>query len=145
MFLDASAIVAILAQESDADDLLSRIESRPTACYYSALSAYESIISLSRILTNLSDGPEAPIRPATIERTQQQVMGFLAVLEAEEIIIGGTALNRALAATRAYGKHVAHPARLNFGDCFAYACAKDSGIPLLFKGNDFSQTDVERA
>jgi ribonuclease VapC len=35
-----------------------------------------------------------------------------------------------------------HPAKLNIGDCFAYALAKDKGQPLLFKGNDFAQTDV---
>ncbi len=40
-----------------------------------------------------------------------------------------------------YGKG-RHPARLNFGDCFSYALAKQSGEPLLFKGNDFSQTDI---
>ena len=38
-----------------------------------------------------------------------------------------------------------HPARLNFGDCFAYGVAKAAGEPLLFKGNDFSQTDIEPA
>jgi ribonuclease VapC len=38
-----------------------------------------------------------------------------------------------------------HPAKLNFGDCFAYALAKLSGEPLLFKGNDFAQTDIEPA
>lgn len=38
-----------------------------------------------------------------------------------------------------------HPARLNFGDCFAYALAKESGEPLLFKGADFAQTDIEPA
>ena len=35
-----------------------------------------------------------------------------------------------------------HPARLNMGDCFAYACARSLGVPLLFKGDDFSQTDI---
>ena len=39
----------------------------------------------------------------------------------------------------------AHPARLNYGDCFAYALAKETSEPLLFKGEDFARTDVERA
>ena len=39
----------------------------------------------------------------------------------------------------------AHPAKLNFGDCFAYALAKETSEPLLFKGNDFAQTDIEPA
>ena len=38
-----------------------------------------------------------------------------------------------------------HPARLNLGDCFAYALAKETGLPLLFKGEDFAQTDIRAA
>ena len=38
-----------------------------------------------------------------------------------------------------------HPARLNFGDCFSYALALTTGEPLLFKGNDFAQTDIDPA
>jgi ribonuclease VapC len=48
-------------------------------------------------------------------------------------------------AYRDFGKGSGHPARLNFGDCFAYALAKERDEPLLFKGTDFSATDVERA
>ena len=48
-------------------------------------------------------------------------------------------------AYRDFGKGSGHPAGLNFGDCFAYALAKDKGEPLLFKGRDFSATDVAGA
>jgi ribonuclease VapC len=48
----------------------------------------------------------------------------------------------ARAAYRDFGKGSGHPAGLNFGDCFAYALAKSMGEPLLFKGDDFSRTDV---
>lgn len=50
-------------------------------------------------------------------------------------------------AVEAFGKYGKgqHPARLNFGDCFAYALAKERGEPLLFKGDDFAQTDIEPA
>ena len=44
-----------------------------------------------------------------------------------------------------YGKGSGHPARLNFGDLFSYALAKVRSVPLLFKGNDFSETDIEPA
>jgi ribonuclease VapC len=50
----------------------------------------------------------------------------------------------ARAAYRDFGKGSGHPARLNFGDCFAYALAKVKGEPLLFKGSDFAQTDMQR-
>jgi len=45
-------------------------------------------------------------------------------------------------AQREYGRGSGHPARLNFGDCYSYALSKDTGEPLLFKGDDFSRTDV---
>lgn len=48
-------------------------------------------------------------------------------------------------AYRDFGKGIGHPAQLNFGDCFAYALAKDLAEPLLFKGNDFAHADVRRA
>jgi ribonuclease VapC len=48
-------------------------------------------------------------------------------------------------AYRDYGRGSGHPAQLNFGDCFAYALAKDKAEPLLFKGRDFAHTDVRRA
>ena len=50
----------------------------------------------------------------------------------------------ALEAYAEYGKG-RKPAGLNFGDCFSYALAKAVGLPLLFKGNDFSKTDIEAA
>ncbi len=58
-----------------------------------------------------------------------------------------TAAHAALArqAWRDYGRGSGHPARLNFGDCLAYGFAKAEGQPLLFKGNDFNQTDIEPA
>lgn len=48
-------------------------------------------------------------------------------------------------AYRDFAKGSGHPARLNFGDCFAYALAKDKAEPLLFKGGGFAHTDVRRA
>jgi ribonuclease VapC len=54
-------------------------------------------------------------------------------------------MDAAYAAFVAYGKGSGHPAGLNFGDLFSYALAKVRGVPLLFKGNDFSQTDIQSA
>lgn len=51
----------------------------------------------------------------------------------------------ARAAYRDYGRSSGHPARLNFGDCFAYALAADSEEPILFKGDDFAHTDLQSA
>lgn len=41
-----------------------------------------------------------------------------------------------------YGKGRGHPAQLNFGDCFSYACARAAGVPLLYVGTDFAKTDL---
>ena len=49
------------------------------------------------------------------------------------------------APTGRYGRGTGHPARLNMGDCFAYALAKTRNLPLLFKGDDFIHTDIEPA
>ncbi len=54
-------------------------------------------------------------------------------------------LGCARAAFRTYGKGQGHSAQLNFSDCFSYALAKTHDVPLLFKGNDFSQTDIVSA
>jgi ribonuclease VapC len=51
----------------------------------------------------------------------------------------------ALDAFARYGKGQGHPAQLNMGDCFAYSAAKNRGASLLFKGNDFSKTDIKPA
>ena len=52
-------------------------------------------------------------------------------------------MEAAFAAFVAFGKRSGHPAALNFGDLFSYALAKVRSLPLLFKGNDFAQTDIE--
>ena len=51
-------------------------------------------------------------------------------------------MDAAYAAFVAFGKGSGHPASLNFGDVFSYALAKTRGLPLLFKGNDFAETDI---
>lgn len=48
----------------------------------------------------------------------------------------------AISAMARYGKGRGHPAQLNFGDCFSYACAKAAGVPLLYVGSDFARTDL---
>jgi ribonuclease VapC len=70
------------------------------------------------------------------------------MLEEADIVIEPvteTQARLARAAYRNFGKGTGHPARLNFGDCFSYALAKEMREPLLFKGGDFGQTDVKVA
>ncbi|WEX79608.1 type II toxin-antitoxin system VapC family toxin (plasmid) [Sinorhizobium numidicum] len=145
MFLDASAIVAIVGNEEDADFLISRIENSKNQIYYSSISIYEAVISLARKKRDAAFGNQVPIPPHLIDLAQKHIDAFLEAIGAKEMAIGSAMHRKAVEACQTYGGVVAHPARLNFGDCFSYACAKAYRIPLLFKGDDFSKTDIEAA
>ncbi|MGV1777144.1 type II toxin-antitoxin system VapC family toxin [Agrobacterium fabrum] len=143
MYIDASAIVAILTNESDAGSLLAKLEGAKKPIFYSSMTAFEAVLSLSRQMGNAKVGQQAPIPPEFIETAQQKVESFLSLIAAREMPIGGKTHRAAIDAARNFGKFVAHPARLNMGDCFVYACAKEYRLPLLFKGDDFIKTDIE--
>ncbi len=98
----------------------------------SPLAAWEAAIAVARVL-NL------PIHEAA-----QALESYLALVKIEMVAVPPQAARIALDAFDRYGKG-RHPARLNFGDCFAYACARHLGQPLMFKGGDFAQTDIEAA
>jgi ribonuclease VapC len=80
--------------------------------------------------------------PEILRQAQRAVDAFVEDLEAEEVAITPEVGRRALDAGAVYGKVVSHRADLNFGDCFAYACAKLLGVPLIYKGEDFARTDI---
>ena len=77
-----------------------------------------------------------------LAQARDTVDAFVTEIAGKEIMISGDIGNRAIEASMKYGKAVGHKADLNFGDCFAYACAKAHRLALLYKGNDFSQTDL---
>ena len=83
------------------------------------------------------DGLKRP----TLEHYFEQLMTELSI---KFVAVDEDLARMARDAYRKYGKGH-HPVRLNFGDCFSYALAKQTGEPLLFKGNDFSQTDIVSA
>ena len=131
MFLDASALVAMLVGEEDAPDYLKRLEAAKIRIT-SAMAVWEASVAASRILHR------------SIKAAESEVNAMLRVLEIESVAVPASIAAGALDAFDRYGKG-RHPARLNFGDCFAYACARHFGLPLLFKGGDFPQTDIEAA
>jgi ribonuclease VapC len=133
MFVDASAFVAIIAEEPDAEfysAALSKTDSRPAVT--SAIAIYEATRGVARLL---ACGPT---------RAQQLVLALVGALEMNVLPITQQHSSLALAAFDRFGKGN-HPAALNMGDCFAYAVASDLQIPILFKGNDFSKTDLQFA
>ena len=131
MFIDASAIVAMMTNESDAEALSARLmaaDSRMT----SPMALWEASVAYSRILG---------LDPQTALR---EVEAYIRPLEIEVIAIAPTMVAAAVEAYQRFGKG-RHPAGLNFGDCFAYACARHLDIPLLYMDDDFPQTDIETA
>jgi len=129
VILDTSAVIAILRLEAEAAEFAAIIERAPHR-RMSAVSYVETGAVIdsskdpiaSRRLDELIDEAQIVIEPAT---------------EAQARI--------ARQAYRDFGKPSGHPAKLNFGDCFSYALAKSKSEPLLFKGQDFSRTDVKAA
>ena len=124
MIVDTSAVLAVLFREDEAPEFENLIAASP--CRMSVANVLESAIVVE------GRGGRAAGRALD---------AFLASAAIEAAPITADQLEIARAAWRRYGKGN-HPAALNFGDCFAYALARASGEPLLFKGNDFAQTDV---
>lgn len=131
MFIDASALVAMVAREPEGDEFADRINQAATR-YTSPLAAYEAVLAVARI------------RNSSVPETQAVLDRFIAAASIEIIPITPEIGRLAIDAFARYGRGN-HPARLNMGDCFAYACARALGVPLLFKGDDFSRTDIASA
>jgi ribonuclease VapC len=130
--VDASAIVAIIADEPDSDALIGVLQSA-NAATTSPIAVYEAALALRRL------------RRCSIPEAEAEVAEFLSVSGVEVIAVAPEAAHAALEAFARYGKGGGHPAQLNLGDCFAYAQAKTLKASLLFKGDDFSATDLARA
>jgi ribonuclease VapC len=139
MFVDASVIVAILGREPGYEELEKRLALSDGPFFVSPLVTFESAVGLARQKT-----PAGSAKPSAdlLRQAQTAVDAFIEDLGADEVSISAEIGRQALAASAVYGKSVGHIADLNFGDCFAYACAKALGVPLLYKGNDFAHTDL---
>jgi ribonuclease VapC len=129
MFVDASAIVAILTRESEADNLADTLEKARTPIT-SPIAIFEATLGVCRK------------RHASVEEAEQDVGEFLELAGVRIEPITDKEARTALTAFSRYGKGRGHPAQLNLGDCFAYAMAKNARTGLLFKGEDFDKTDI---
>ena len=132
MFVDSSAVVAILASEPEAAELAARLEAAPRAI----CSGHVILESAMRLSTLLGLSPTTADELIT---RMVRTAGIEVVPITEEIA------HRAVAAFERYGKGRGSAASLNFGDCLSYACAQAHGTALLYKGGDFSHTDISRA
>jgi ribonuclease VapC len=125
MIVDTSALVAVLDQESEAQRIVRTLASAPERILSAANLVEVGIVMQAR---RGDDGARA-------------VDLLLAKLRVDIAAVTANQADIARKAFRRYGRG-RHAANLNFGDCFAYALAKDTSAPLLFKGDDFGLTDV---
>jgi ribonuclease VapC len=128
MIVDSSALLAVILNEEDEPKYSAALIDAPVL-RMSAANWVEAAI-----LVDSYKNPSAAVRFEDLFDVLQ--------LRVESVTIDDACRARAAYADYGGGHH---PARLNYGDCFAYALAKRCGEPLLFKGNDFARTDIEPA
>jgi len=126
VIVDTSALIAVLRDEPEADRF-GEAMGRATPPRVSAVTYVEAAVVV--------DSNRDPVLSGRFDDLLS-----VAQVKVEPVTQGQAEIARR--AYRDFGKGSGHPAGLNFGDCFAYALARESGESLLFKGNDFDQTDV---
>jgi len=129
VILDTSALIAILRDEPEA-----------AACARAIEAASRRLVSAANFLEAaiVIDGSRDPVASRRFDD----------LLREAQLVIEPVTESQARIAREAYrdfGRGSGHPARLNFGDCFAYALARLTGEPLVFKGTDFANTDITPA
>lgn len=129
ILLDSSAILALLLREPGWDRLASVLDGAEASPAVSAASLLETHL----VLTNRTGKDAMPLLEAFLRQIDAQIVPF-----------SESHWRLAAAAFLRYGKG-RHKASLNFGDCIVYATAKQTGLPLLFLGDDFARTDVVHA
>ncbi|MBJ6120573.1 type II toxin-antitoxin system VapC family toxin [Sphingomonas mollis] len=129
IFIDASALVAIIKNEPEAYSFIETIGKYQTRLT-SGLAMWEAIRAVAKA------GEDDIAEASRLCECFRLDFGIVVVP------IDHAAATEAVDAHRRYGKGSGHPARLNMGDCFAYACAKTNAAALLYKGDDFIHTDL---
>jgi ribonuclease VapC len=124
--VDPSALLAIVFDEPERDALLSILDSTDSVLMSSA-----SVIEARMV----AYGRYGHDKVLTLDELIASYSIAICPPDPDEVEIAHKAFV-------VYGKGSGHPAQLNFGDLFSYALAKSRGVPLLFKGDDFSQTDI---
>ena len=129
MIIDTSALLAILFAEPEAE-----------ACAKAIEGAVDRRLSAANFLetANVLESRRDPVASRRLDDLLREAAIAIEPVDETQAMI-------AREAYRDFGKRSGHPARLNFGDCFAYALARRRGEPLLFKGDDFVHTDITSA
>ncbi len=131
LLIDASALVAIATRERDAEALAEEISGHADKLCCS-VGVWETARAIARK------------RSVSVRDAGRAIERLCADFDIRVVAVGAGEASIAIDAHDRYGKGTGHPAQLNMGDCFAYACAKTNNARLLYKGNDFSATDLAR-
>jgi len=126
--VDASALVAVAVMEADASRFVPALEG--AVC----LIGWPTLLEVHMVLAGYR-------RPAAIEAVRFWQSGPLV----RAVAFDEALFEAARAAFERFGRGSGHPAKLNYGDCMAYAIAKVHDVPLLYKGDDFAHTDIRAA
>lgn len=129
MIVDTSALVAVIALEPEALEFARAMENADTLRISAGTYLEATVVlnrrgdpALDRMFVTMMQDAGFVIEPVTVEQARIARQAY-----------------------RDYGKGSGHPAKLNFGDCFSYALARDKREPILFKGDDFIHTDLRPA
>lgn len=125
MILDSSAVVAILAGEVDGPTYVEALANAPRSSMSAGTALEISLVGRSG-------------RAAKVNEWLEAAGITIVAFDSQQLRVAQQAHAR-------FGRGSGSPARLNFGDCMSYALAKVTGEPLLFKGEDFTHTDIESA
>ena len=131
MFIETSALVAILLDEPEQADFLDRLGAADRRLT-SVVNAFEATLAVGRAINDY-------------RAAGRLVSTFLANANIEVASFDSECYEDAVDAFARFGRGTTHPAKLNFGDCLSYAAAKHAGMPVLFKGRDFAATDIDKA
>ena len=126
MIIDTSAIVAIIVGEPEREVFLEAILADPAP-----KASAGTLLELGMVVDRLED----PVATRRVDDLVATLGIEIVPVTAEHVTLGR-------AAYRDFGRGSGHRARLNFGDCFAYALARATAEPILFKGDDFTHTDI---
>ncbi len=138
MFIDASALVAVLTGETAASKIDIILNQAQTQMFCSAIAEYEAVTAVARKKSN-----DVKLYRQHLTEAREIVHDlFLSFgVKIEPITEHHSRLAQDVFGR--FGRGSGHPAKLNMGDCFAYAMARFLSVPLLFIGNDFNHTDIE--
>ncbi|HEX2152123.1 MAG TPA: type II toxin-antitoxin system VapC family toxin [Stellaceae bacterium] len=126
MVIDSSALIVLLLGEPETEQFVSAIAASAERLLSAASYLETAIVMAGRF------GPQGPEK---LDRLICELSIEIVPFNAEQARLGITSFQQ-------YGRGTGHPAALNYGDCFTYALAKFTGQSVLFKGNDFSRTDL---